>query len=653
MSAAEKRGEGGLSHRALDGVGARFGRRRRRRRRRGRRRVRARGGGLALAALLGLGRRALRGGRGRSRGHRGGVPPAAAVHRANQARRLDEQRLHREILRRLRGLRRVRVPVLLTAAAVPAAAGRRALALIEPKPGALRPQRGRLRSRRLLFPRRAAAAAADLRGGVRALLLRPRLIPAAEHRGEVRHGLGRAAVPAPAAGRAPRFGVHRVLSRVQRREFRRKQILRAAAAAAAARRQPRERELELGLVVVVRAPGEPSVVVHLAREVHAREPLEERPQMLDHARDGTKRLPVSETQPRVRDHGAGDDAGQLRAHEAHARGVERIQIRLEVQLQMHVRVPVHRVEKLQILPHPRPGGEPAALELRVEGPRVATDGGVGGVERRQKRSRKASRCVGMIESEKPWAERRVVKSVLEERRAPRQRNRMGTSACGNKTRLHVPLVHVVFHRVNVQRGVEPLLQREQLRGQPRERPLICEYLRASSLLHITRHLPPRLLGREGLLLHATFLAFYALALVLIQPRELVRVEFVVLGKRAVGVVPVVRVVTVSAEASSSFSAGVARASVAAAAVVASAVAVLPSGIDSRFRSGVSVGSATLPHASSSSRIASRTPNASPRSRATSNTVSVLPRHACRAALRVPRFVSSAGSSDVAIALPFG
>jgi hypothetical protein len=47
------------------------------------------------------------------------------------------------------------------------------------------------------------------------------------------------------------------------------------------------------------------------------------------------------------------------------------------------------------------------------------------------------------------------------------------------------------------------------------------------------------------LLHATFLAFYALALVLIQPRELVRVEFVVLGKRAVGVVPVVRVVTVS------------------------------------------------------------------------------------------------------------
>jgi hypothetical protein len=63
---------------------------------------------------------------------------------------------------------------------------------------------------------------------------------------------------------------------------------------------------------------------------------------------------------------------------------------------------------------------------------------------------------------------------------------------------------------------------------------------ARRLLHVPRHARLGLLQRRRLLLHAALLALYDLALVLVQPRELVRVQLVVL--RVVLVVLVVVVV---------------------------------------------------------------------------------------------------------------
>ena len=82
--------------------------------------------------------------------------------------------------------------------------------------------------------------------------------------------------------------------------------------------------------------------------------------MRDDVRDGTKRVPVSEVEVWVRDDGARDEPGDFRAHETHLRRVERIEVRLEVQSELHVRVPVDGVEHLEVLGDARSGRETAA-----------------------------------------------------------------------------------------------------------------------------------------------------------------------------------------------------------------------------------------------------------------------------------------------------
>ena len=86
--------------------------------------------------------------------------------------------------------------------------------------------------------------------------------------------------------------------------------------------------------------------------------------MLDDRFDWSKRLPVAQVQPRVRRHGAGDHPAELRPHQGHARRVERVQIRHEVQPDLDVPIAVHRIQGVQILRQVRPGGE-APHELDV------------------------------------------------------------------------------------------------------------------------------------------------------------------------------------------------------------------------------------------------------------------------------------------------
>ena len=239
------------------------------------------------------------------------------------------------------------------------------------------------------------------------------------------------------------------------------------AAGGSARGEPGECELQPRDAVDVGAVGETFDLVELGRQVHAREFLEESPEVLDDRLYRPEGLPVAQVQPGVRGHRPRNDPRELRPHELDARRVERVQVRHEVQPQLNVPVPVHSLQRLEILRQARPG-----LEASHE--------------------------------------------------------------------LDVPHVHVVVHRVHRELRVHPLLQREQLRGESGERALAREDLVTSGGFHVPRLLSPPSAIVRRLLRHAAFLPFHALALVLVEPGELVGVELaghrgVDAGFRAVGV----------------------------------------------------------------------------------------------------------------------